>query len=427
MKKYEQYKNSGFEWIGKIPNHWNVNKFKNLYKYGMGNTILKEQLSDDLDKIPVYSATEKGDIFGYIPKANLILKPGDFVIPARGTIGSVFEVTEESTCTQTTIYAKNFNKIINNRFAYYFMVGNRENLFYYDKTAIPQITVSQVSNNPVVMPPLNEQTLIASYLDQKTSQIDSVIEKKKELIEKLKEYRQSLITEVVTKGLDPNVKMKDSGVEWIGEVPEGWKTTKTSYVCDKIAVGFVGSIEEYYTEEKLGIPLLVTGNIKNNKLNLVNLKYVTKDFHTKNKKSQLISGDIIVARHGKSGQAAIIPDSLETSNCLNVAIVRVSKKLDNNYLQYVFNSEGCQKYFERLQGGAVQGVINTSDIINLNIPFPTKKEQEKIVTYLNGKIRKIDMQIKKLSMGVEILNNYSQSIITEVVTGKVKIEESDIK
>ena len=198
MKKYEKYKDSGIDWLGEIPEHWEVEKMKFYYHFSMGQTILKSDLLNG-GFIPVYSATESNKIFGYLSKAKVVLEKGDFVIPARGnSIGYVYLVEKKSTCTQTTIYGKRINNRINPKYLYYYQTGFRLSLFQFDRTAIPQITVEQVKDNPIPVPPLDEQTAIANYLDRKTAQIDAKIKKTNKLIELLKEYKTALISEVVT-------------------------------------------------------------------------------------------------------------------------------------------------------------------------------------------------------------------------------------
>lgn len=190
-----EMKDSGVEWIGEIPKNWQINKFKHLFRFGMGETILKEQLSET--GIPVLSATEDYDILGYYEKPSLILDIGDIVISARGSIGFVKVVKELSVSTQTTIYGKR-KKDINTKYVKFFCDAYKENLFQFDKTAIPQITVNQVKNNTIIFPDIDTQNAITDFLNNKTARFDKLIEKTKKSIELLKEFRSSLITEAVT-------------------------------------------------------------------------------------------------------------------------------------------------------------------------------------------------------------------------------------
>ncbi|WP_431640678.1 restriction endonuclease subunit S [Enterobacter hormaechei] len=229
-KAYPEYKDSGVEWLGEVPSHWNVAKTMRYFKIAMGQTILKEQLEDD-GEWPVYSATEGESYFGYVSSPQVKLGVGDLVIPARGnSIGSVKLVSGKSTTTQTTIYCKHLTQAIYPAFAYYFMLGNRKNLFWFTQTAIPQITVEEVGCNPILLPTYEEQVVVASFLDHETAKIDNLIEKQQQLIELLKEKCQAVISHAVTKGLNPDVPMKDSDVEWLGDVPEHWEVSKFGYI-----------------------------------------------------------------------------------------------------------------------------------------------------------------------------------------------------
>jgi type I restriction enzyme S subunit len=169
----------------------------------MGQTILKEDLVDDGD-VTVFSATESGTTFGRINNPSVLLDAGDIVIPARGvSIGHALLVTEPATCTQTTIYSKLMDRSqIFPRYVLYFMLGYRRVLFYYDRTAIPQITVEQVSANPLLVPPPDEQRAIAEFLDRETARINRLIVIVGDAIGRLKELRNALISAAVTGKID---------------------------------------------------------------------------------------------------------------------------------------------------------------------------------------------------------------------------------
>lgn len=189
-------KDSGIEWIGMIPEHWEVKRVKNFFKLSMGKTILKEDLKEN-GSIPVYSATAEDKYFGYLEKSNNLMKRGDLVIPARGSIGFIKRAKNNSISTQTTIIARN-KSIQYNDFCFYYLNGLRNQIFKYDQTAIPQVTVFQVGGYFLLNPPQKEQKDIASYLDTKCSRIKKEVELLKKKVELLKEYKTSLIFEVVT-------------------------------------------------------------------------------------------------------------------------------------------------------------------------------------------------------------------------------------
>jgi len=196
-------KDSGIPWLGRIPAHWEINRHSRYFRSCMGQTILKEDLIDD-GAVPVYSATESGAIFGYINSPTVELERGDIVIPARGvSIGFPVLVKERSTCTQTTIFSKPLKPATTHSlYVFYWMAGFRSVLFSYDRTAIPQITVAQVSSNPLLLPTFSEQQAIAAYLDAETAKLDALMAKIRAAIERLQEYRTALISAAVTGLID---------------------------------------------------------------------------------------------------------------------------------------------------------------------------------------------------------------------------------
>ena len=200
---YPAYKPSGVEWLGEVPAHWEVVPFKYNYKVSMGQTILATDLIDD-GEFPVISATEENHYFGRISSPRFTLERGDLVIPARGvSIGAVKRVVEPSVCTQTTIYAKQYSlRKLDSTYVYFFLSGCRTWLFEYDRTAIPQLTVKQVQDNPTLLPPLPEQRAIVAFLDKATSDIDTATAQARRQVALLREYRTRLIADVVTGKLD---------------------------------------------------------------------------------------------------------------------------------------------------------------------------------------------------------------------------------
>ena len=195
-------KNSNVEWLQVVPEHWTCAKTAFFFAAGMGQTILKEELTND--GLPVYSATEGDHYFGRLIDPKLKLYPGDIVIPARGnSIGHVKLVEEMSTTTQTTIYMKNrVPRRIASEFVFYYMKGLRHLLFEFDQTAIPQITVDQILTNPILLPPMDEQLKICKYLRQQEADLDRMLEYINLAISRLNEYRQALITSAVTGKID---------------------------------------------------------------------------------------------------------------------------------------------------------------------------------------------------------------------------------
>ena len=418
----EEMKDSGVEWLGKIPKEWIISKFKYFYTFGMGETILKENLSDN--GLPVYSATEEDSVFGKYNNAKLILKEGDIIIPARGnSIGAVKIAKDKCTCTQTTIYGKKIGTI-NEKFIYYFMKGNRNHLFYFDQTAIPQITTNQVKENMLVYGDMVIQDKIAKFLDEKTAQFDSIISKKEALIEKLEEAKKSLISEVVTgkvKVVKTNdgyelverkkEEMKDSGVEWLGDIPKEWLVKRIKYLLMECRGKSEEGLEEPLSmSQKYGlIKTSDMDNIPNQALSLVGNKIVCKNDLVFNKLKPHL-GVFSVSKYN----GIVSPD---------YAVYRAKEKVNIKYLEYLFKTPLYIREFKKYATGIGAGLtrLYTDQLFNIQAISPSYSEQENIVIMINRKLEETNMAIEKMKNQIEKLKEAKQSLISEAVTGKIEI------
>ena len=233
MKKYDNYKDSGVEWIGEIPEHWDVKKLKFISKICNGQD--QKAVIDDNGIYPIYGS---GGIFG---KANSFLFDQPSVLLGRkGTIDKPQYVVEPFWTVDTSYYTK-IKDGFSTRLFYYLCTTINFELYKYG-SAIPSMTQGHLNEIKFSIPnTLDEQTAIANYLDHKTTQIDTLIAKKEQFISLLQEERTAIINQAVTKGLDPKVKMKDSGIEWLGEIPEHWEVTRLGFLSSKIGDGLHGT------------------------------------------------------------------------------------------------------------------------------------------------------------------------------------------
>jgi len=373
----------------------------------MGQTILKEDLVDD-GEVPVYSATESGVIFGRIDKPKVQLNAGDIVIPARGvSIGYPVLIKERSTSTQTTIYTKLLDhKAVHTPYVYYFMSGHRNDLFYYDRTAIPQITVEQVESNPLLLPPMSEQRAIADFLDAETAKLDALMAKRRELIEKLKEKRSALISCTVTRGLppdaaraaglNPNPKPKPSGIEWLGGIPEHWDVVR---IGRKITLQRGVDITKEEQNEG-SVPVVSSGGISS--------------FHDK----ALARGPgVIVGRKGTAGAVYYIEsDFWPHDTTLWV------REFGNNFPKYVYYKL-CSMDLESFDTGSSNPTVNRNLVHPVRVSWPPEPEQRAIADYLDRETNKIDRMVTKVQEAIERLREYRIALITAAVTGKIDVRK----
>ena len=300
---------------------------------------------------------------------------------------------------------------LDGEFLYYYLSRDKEKLIKMAAGgAQPNISQQLIKDYEILIPSLKEQKKIAEIL----SSVDAAIEKTEQVIAKTEEIKKGLMQQLLTKGIG-HTEFKQTE---IGEIPENWDIKHLGDIT-KVCVGFVGSINAYYTNDKEnGVLLLRTSNISCEGLNLTDTKYVTKEFHAKNKKSQLSSGDIIISRHGESGTASVIPESIVEANCLNVVCVKKTKEIDSFYLEALFNSEIIKRQMKQAVVGSVQGVVNTTTISNALIPIPPTEEQKEIRSILFSLNNKISNELKKL----HTINIIKQGLMQQLLTGQVLVK-----
>jgi type I restriction enzyme S subunit len=432
MKKYDSYKDSGIEWIGEIPNHWNISRYRYFYFSNMGVTLLKEDVKED-GIYPVYSATETDVLFGYVDEASVILNEGDIVIPARGnSIGHIKVVTSPSTSTQTTIYSKKISQNIETNFVKYFLQGLREHLFQFDRTAIPQITVNQVKNNPLVIPPPQEQTAIAAYLDRKTAEIDELIADKKRLLELYEEEKTAIINELVTgkKVWDGHAwtepaEVKDSGIEWLGEIPEHWEVKRLKHLTSIISKGTTPSTVGKEVTSQGDVKFIKAENIVNNQVNREPENYIDNETNEILSRSELREGDILFVIAGATlGKIAILNnDFLPANTNQAISFIRLIDKSSRVFLWYYLQSLTITRIIWLNAVQSAQPNLSMENLGNFYIPYPSTEEQQSIVHHIETECALIEAKKAKTEKLIELLTEYRTALISEVVTGKVKVIE----
>lgn len=418
-------KDSGVEWIGAIPEDWEILKYKRFAKSGMGSTLLKEDvlISEEPNSVPVYSATQTDKHFGYLQNPKIVLEKGDLVIPARGnSIGNTKIIKEAiATCTQTTIYSKLNNKI-NNSFLYYCSIGLKKHWFFFVQTAIPQITVSEVQNNLVPFTSIKEQQKIATFLDGKVAHINNIIEDTKKSIENLKSYKQSLITETVTKGLDSDVEMKKSGIEWIGEIPKHWNITRLGRVFEVILGKMLSPNKKgsNWTEERY----LSAANVHFYGVKTSNLK--TMWFSPNDKQRYRVKyGDLLIVEGGAGagGSYVFVENSKDIYVQNSINIVRSKDGIwDTKFAYYLMHALVKNGYIDFVSSKATIPHFTKEKVQSVPFPVISDIEKKQIVEYLDGKSSQVDQIVCYKEKLITELESYKKSLIYEYVTGKKEVK-----
>ena len=279
-------------------------------------------------------------------------------------------------------------------------------------------------NYRVALPPREEQAVIAASIDRETSRIDALIAKKTSFIELLQEKRQALITHAVTKGLDPNVKMKDSGVEWIGEVPEHWAVKSIGYVID--AIGDVDHFMPMSVEN--GVPYLMTGDLKElaSTVNWSDCKQVSgADYANLSRKIKTSQGDVVVARYATIGTSMYVDIDFEflvSYSC--VTVKTTASEVSGFYMFLYMKSDAFRQGVRDQINSNTQDNVGINDLRKVKIALPNLQEQSKIAEYLVGKLKTIDSLTEKTARSVNLLKERRSAFITAAVTGQIDLREA---
>lgn len=422
-------KDSGIAWIGEIPDDWRIIRNKNAF------TCSKELVGEKSELTQLLSLTTRGikkkdinnaegklpesfDTYQFVKENDLVMCLFDLdcsavfsgISPYNGMISPAYRVLSCKKCMEPK-YADYWFQYISD--------GRKFN--HYAKNIRYTLSYEEFSALPLLLPERNEQRRIADYLNRKCSQIDAIIARQQEVIEKLKAYKLSIITEAVTKGLNPDVPMKDSGVEWIGEMPEHWENRKMISILSMRVVDGPHESPELYDE---GIPYISATAIENGKINFDLMRgYISEeycDICDLRYKPQL--HDILVIKLGAStGQVAIVETTDRFNIWVPLAAVRCNEKANPYFVYYAFQSDYFLKQMEMSWTYGTQQTLGVKSIERLRIMLPTLEEQKEIVSYLKSKCDSIDVAVKNKENLINKLADYKKSLIYEVVTGKKEV------
>ena len=407
--KYEKYKDSGIEWIGEIPIHWEVCAFKRKITINNG-----KDYKDFLDN-EIYPVMGSGGCFAYCSK---YMYDGEALLMGRkGTIDKPLYINGKFWVVDTMFYAVP-TKDLCCKLAYYLALTFPYSL-YSTSTALPSMTQTDLGNNPVAFPPLIEQQAIATYLDEKCGEINRAIDVQKKKIDLLNEMKQTIITDAVTKGLDSNATMKDSGVEWIGKIPEHWEVRRLKTLCKSIRNGYVGPTRDLYQE--FGIPYIQSVHIKDGNILFEREEYYVSDEWAK-KHPKIKKGNILVVQTGDIGQIALVNAKYDLCNCHALIILDINNNvISSEFLSLYLRSNIGKELMLQTKTGALLPHLNSTQIGFTKALLPPFQEQQSIVAHIEKETTKIDTQISKANRHIELLEELKQSIITEAVTGKIKV------
>lgn len=427
---YDSYKDSGVDWLGEIPSDWELLKVKNIFRLVMkfapkNNDCELLSVYTDIGVKPRKELEERGNrattTDGY-----LIVEKGDIVVNKllawMGAIGlsdydgvtsPAYDILKPKIPIEGIFYHLLFRspQCTSELRRYSRGIMDMRLRLYFDK----------FGDVVVPYPNIKVQKKIVSFLAEKTAQIDQAIALKQQQIEKLNEYKQIVIQNAVTKGLNPNVPMKDSGVEWIGDIPEHWDVKKLKYLTSKIGSGITPSGGATTYVDK-GIPLLRSQNIHFDGLVLDNVANISLNVHKSMKNSQVKQHDVLLNITGGSlGRCCYNSSNDEMNVNQHVCIVRPNNLIKGEFLNGLMSSEVGQKQIWFFQQGGGREGLNFQNLKNFDFPLPSIDEQKEIIAHIESLKQHFKKSVDNYQTQIDRLKEYKNILINQAVTGKIKI------
>lgn len=436
-------KNSGIEWIGKIPKEWVRCKIKNICSLiGSGTTPISGNI--EFYENGIINWIQSGDIYGksiisevstlitdkalLTNKALKIYKAPFIVIAMYGASVGNTAISYIDACTNQACCCVKPKEDVELKFLFYWInICKIDFLFRAEGGGQPNISQEKIKNQFCVFPPINEQEKIANFLDKKCAEIDLLSSDIQSQISILEDYKKAVITEAVTKGLNPDVEMKDSGIEWIEKLPITWCKARIGYNSwIRARLGWKGLKAEEYVDK--GYAFLSAFNIINNQLNWNDLNYINQERYDESPEIKLCIGDIILVKDGagigKCARIDALPVGEATTNG-SLAVISTYNSLNYKYLYYYLQSSMFQNYILRIMNGMGVPHLSQEHLRKIIIPIPPIREQQEISDYLDYRCIKIDDAINEKREQLEVLEQYKKSLIYEYVTGKKEVIIND--
>lgn len=435
MNRYEKYKDSGIAWLGEVPEHWNVKRLKFLGDIILGLTYSPENITNEDNGTLVLRSSNiqngklvfEDNVFvnSDIPQ-KMITTEQDILICSRNGSRSLIgkcALIEKYGLNQTfrafmTVYRTPYRK-----FVYYALNSEifKSQLGLFLTSTINQLTTQVLGNFNIAFPPRDEQTAIAHYLDTKLGEIDALIDKQQTLLEKLAERRTATITAAVTRGLNPNAPMKNSGVEWLGDVLAHWDVSPFKLVMNSI-IDYRGKTPE---KTNSGVFLITARNIKNGIIDYtLSQEFIDEDNYEEVMRRGLPKlGQVLMTTEAPLGEVAQI-DRTDVALAQRVLKFDGKKdKLDNRFLKYFILSKAFQASLYKFATGSTALGIKSERLSYLKSLLPPVTEQTAIANYLDQETTKIDRLCETVNQTIGRLKEYRTALITQAVTGKIKVTD----
>jgi type I restriction enzyme S subunit len=431
LKPYPEYKKSGSRWLGAVPAAWEVHNLR---------TLISKRVDRNRPDLPLLSVAREKGVFvrsltdakenhNVIPEdlSNYkVARAGDLVINKMKAWQGSMGIAPCDGIVSPAYFVFDFR--FTNRAFGQKLLRSKPYVAHFgqasDGVRVGQwdLSIAGMRQIPVLVPPPSEQAAIVRFLDWANGRLGRAIRAKKKIIALLGEQKQAIIHRAVTRGLDPSVAFKPSGIPWLGEIPEHWEVIKLKYLSPQVTVGIVIQPARLYVSQ--GVPALRSLNISSGEITTESLVYISEDGHLANSKSKLREGDVVLVRTGRAGIAVVIPSELDGANCIDLLIVRKSNRLLSEYLLMYLRSNSAKEDIAFNSVGAIQAHYNTGTLANLRIPLPSIDEQRRILATCRDQVVPLEAAISCLEREIELLREYRARLVSDVVTGKLDVREA---
>jgi type I restriction enzyme S subunit len=421
--RYPRYKDSGVEWLGEVPEHWEVRRL------GFYFAERREKVSDR--DFPPLSVTRSG----IVPQLETAAKTddgenrkkvccGDFVINSRsdrkGSSG-ISKFDGSVSLISTVILPQ---EALDPMFVHHLLRSQpfQEEYYRFGKGIVADLwstSYSEMRNIVLAVPPSSEQQEIGSFVEREATKIDALVTEQQRLIELLKEKRQAVISHAVTRGLNPDVPMKPSGVEWLGDVPAHWTVCQLGKLCRAVSDG--PHFSPPYVDD--GIPFLSARNVKVNRWDFADVKYIAPDLCDEFDRRVIPEvGDILYTKGGTTGIARVVDLEYRFQVWVHIAVLKIHRNVaDPSFLAFTLNGSASYEQSQLYTRGATNQDLGLTRMIRIMVTVPPVEEQLRIVHHLNTQLRVLDTLLVEAEFAITLLQERRTALISAAVTGKIDV------
>lgn len=439
LPRYPEYKDSGVEWLGPVPAHWGVPRLRFTAQLNPSKSEVRQLPAETaVTFLPMEAIGEDGSVdlsrerkLADVAEGYTFLRDGDVAFAkitpcfenGKGAIMRGLQNGIGFGTTELIVIRPHAQKLSSSFLHYLFtstLFRQAGESTMYGAGGQKRVPDSFVRDAVIPVPSMDEQAMIGSFLDRETAKIDALLAEQERLIALLKEKRQAVISQAVTKGLNPAAPVKDAGVANLGRIPAHWAVQRLANLSNKITNGYVGPTREILVED--GVRYLQSLHIKANRILFDVPYYVSPSWSDEHAKSILRAGDVLIVQTGDVGQTAVVTPEFDGCNCHALIIVSPQRAVvEGSWVSWVLNSSYGADSLASIQTGALHPHLNCGDVKDVFIPLPPLEEQRRIIVGLENELRRIDTLVEESQQMTGILDQRRSALITAAVTGQIDV------